>query len=95
MESAGSTVAAYNGGCVGLLTFLLKELRDESLASFSGGGSGGREFAGGNGGYFLAVDPVHSSAIFRIKHANTSYLYGRINAPEGKVEYDAAKPEAS
>jgi len=41
------------------------------------------------------VDPVHSSAVFRIKHAEASYLYGRINAPEGTVVYDAAKPESS
>jgi len=41
------------------------------------------------------VDPVHSSIVFRIKHANTSYFYGRVTAPEGTIEYDAAKPEAS
>jgi polyisoprenoid-binding protein YceI len=42
-----------------------------------------------------AVDPVHSSAIFRIRHQDVSYLYGRINAPEGTVAWDAANPEAS
>ncbi len=42
-----------------------------------------------------ALDPVHCSAIFRIKHNNTSYVYGRINAPEGTLTYDPAKPEAS
>ena len=41
------------------------------------------------------VDPVHSSAVFRIKHNKTSYLYARITAPEGTIVYDAAKPEAS
>jgi len=41
------------------------------------------------------VDPVHSSAVFRIKHMGATYLYGRINGPEGTVVYDAAKPEAS
>jgi polyisoprenoid-binding protein YceI len=42
-----------------------------------------------------AVDPGHSSAIFRIKHNNAAFLYGRINAPEGSIVYDAAQPEAS
>src|SRR5947209_8124005 len=42
-----------------------------------------------------AVDPVHSSTAFRIKHLNTAYFYGRFNAPEGSVSYDAAKPEAT
>jgi polyisoprenoid-binding protein YceI len=39
------------------------------------------------------VDPVHSSAIFRILHNKISYLYGRITAPEGTIVFDAAKPE--
>jgi polyisoprenoid-binding protein YceI len=43
----------------------------------------------------LAIDPVHSSALFRIKHVDAAYLYGRINGPEGTVTYDPAKPEAS
>ena len=41
------------------------------------------------------LDPVHCSAIFRIKHNGASYVYGRINGPEGTLVYDAAKPEAS
>jgi polyisoprenoid-binding protein YceI len=41
------------------------------------------------------IDPVHSSAIFRIKHMNATYLYGRINSPEGTVNWDASNPEAS
>jgi polyisoprenoid-binding protein YceI len=41
------------------------------------------------------VDPVHSSVAFRIKHMNTAYFHGRVNAPEGTVSYDASKPEAS
>jgi polyisoprenoid-binding protein YceI len=43
----------------------------------------------------FTVDPVHSSVVFRIKHSNTAYFYGRVTAPEGTIEYDAAKPEAS
>lgn len=36
------------------------------------------------------VDPVHSSLIFRIKHANVGYFYGRINDPAGTFTLDAA-----
>ena len=42
-----------------------------------------------------AVDPVHSFAMFRIRHMNTSWVYGRINGPEGTINYDAAAPEKS
>lgn len=41
------------------------------------------------------IDPVHSSAIFRIKHMNTSAFYGRFNKVTGTVTYDEAKPESS
>jgi polyisoprenoid-binding protein YceI len=41
------------------------------------------------------VDPVHSSAIFRIKHANTSYFAGRFNAPDGSFVLDEADPSKS
>src|SRR5262245_25594216 len=43
----------------------------------------------------FAVDTVHSSVIFRLKHLNTSYAYGRFNDFSGSITYDAAKPEAS
>lgn len=39
------------------------------------------------------VDPVHSSAIFRIHHAGAAFFYGRFNQVEGSVEYDADNPE--
>ena len=42
-----------------------------------------------------ALDPLHCSIIFRIKHNNVTWFYGRINAPEGTIIYDPAKPEAS
>ncbi len=41
------------------------------------------------------IDPVHSSAIFKIKHFNTSNFYGAFKTMTGTVEYDPAKPEAS
>jgi polyisoprenoid-binding protein YceI len=41
------------------------------------------------------VDPVHSSAVFRIKHANVSYFAGRFNAPDGTFTLDDADPTKS
>lgn len=38
------------------------------------------------------VDPVHSTIVFRIKHVNVSWFYGRFNGPEGTVVDDAADP---
>lgn len=40
------------------------------------------------------IDGVHSTAIFRIKHMNTSYSYGRFNDISGKIVNDAANPAA-
>ena len=41
------------------------------------------------------VDAVHSSSIFRIKHANTAYFYGRFNDPTGTFTLDEADPTKS
>ncbi len=41
------------------------------------------------------VDPVHSSAIFRIHHANIGYVWGRINDPSGTYALDDADPTKS
>lgn len=41
------------------------------------------------------VDTVHSTVIFRVKHANASYAYGRFNNITGSFTIDAAKPAAS
>lgn len=43
----------------------------------------------------FAVDSVHSSVVFRIKHMNVAYFYGRFNSPTGTFNLDFAKPEAS
>lgn len=43
----------------------------------------------------FTVDPVHSTVVFRIKHNNTAYFYGRVNAPEGTINFDPANVEAS
>ncbi|HZY85131.1 MAG TPA: YceI family protein [Gemmataceae bacterium] len=34
------------------------------------------------------VDPVHSSLLFRIKHLNVGYIYGRFNAFGGTFAFD-------
>ncbi len=41
------------------------------------------------------VDPVHSTVVFRIKHFDVSYFYGRFNQITGKVEFDAEDPANS
>jgi polyisoprenoid-binding protein YceI len=40
------------------------------------------------------VDPVHSTALFRIKHF-VSMSYGRFDKLDGKVNWDSAAPEKS
>ena len=41
------------------------------------------------------VDPVHSSSVFRIKHANAAYFWGRFNEPAGAFTLDEADPTKS
>jgi polyisoprenoid-binding protein YceI len=41
------------------------------------------------------IDPVHSALIFRVKHLNLSWFYGRFNDVSGTFTFDAEKPEAS
>ena len=41
------------------------------------------------------VDTVHSSVIFRVKHMNASYAYGRFNDVTGKFLIDEADPSKS
>ena len=38
------------------------------------------------------ADPVHSSVIFRVKHANTAYFWGRFNDIMGAFALDSADP---
>lgn len=38
------------------------------------------------------VDPVHSSFLFRVKHLNVSYTYGRFNESSGTFVLDANDP---
>jgi polyisoprenoid-binding protein YceI len=39
-----------------------------------------------------AIDPVHTFALFRIKHMGVGFTYGRIDGAEGTVTFDAADP---
>jgi polyisoprenoid-binding protein YceI len=41
------------------------------------------------------VDGVHSSVVFRIKHFNVGYVYGRFNDISGTVNWDADDPSKS
>ncbi|HTE06122.1 MAG TPA: YceI family protein, partial [Planctomycetota bacterium] len=41
------------------------------------------------------IDPVHSSAVFRVKHMNVSWFYGRFNQVSGRIVLDTAHPEKS
>lgn len=41
------------------------------------------------------VDPVHTAALFKVKHVGVSYTYGRFNDVSGTVIFDAANPAAS
>jgi polyisoprenoid-binding protein YceI len=41
------------------------------------------------------VDPVHSTNVFRIRHMNITFVYGRFNETSGTFKLDEAKPEAS
>ena len=41
------------------------------------------------------IDPVHSSGIFRCKHFNTAYVFGRLDKITGTIDFDEANPAAS
>lgn len=41
------------------------------------------------------VDPDHTSIIFRIKHLDIAYVYGRFNVPSGSFVFDEALPAKS
>lgn len=41
------------------------------------------------------IDAGHSSLLFRIKHLNVAYFYGRFNEMSGSFQFDAQAPENS
>jgi len=40
-----------------------------------------------------SIDAVHSAVIFRVKHMDTSWSYGRFNTFSGTIEVDEKNPE--
>ncbi len=46
-------------------------------------------------GVTYRVDPVHSSIVFRVKHMNTAFVYGRFNRFSGTLVVDEKNPERS
>jgi polyisoprenoid-binding protein YceI len=51
--------------------------------------------AGAQAADSYTIDPVTSSAIFRVKHFNVAYFYGTFNAIEGTLQWDNAAPASS
>lgn len=41
------------------------------------------------------IDPVHSTMVFKIKHLNTAYFYGRFNEVKGSITADKDNPAKS
>jgi polyisoprenoid-binding protein YceI len=41
------------------------------------------------------VDPVHSTIVYKIKHNEVSWFYGRFNGPTGSFNIDLADPSKS
>jgi polyisoprenoid-binding protein YceI len=40
------------------------------------------------------IDKVHSTAVFRVKHLNVAYFYGRFNEITGSIAWDETDPAA-
>lgn len=38
------------------------------------------------------VDPAHSTVLFRVKHLDVTYIYGRFNKMSGTFDFDAKEP---
>ena len=51
--------------------------------------------AAANAADTFAIDPVHSTVLFKIKHMNTSYTHGRFNLPTGTIVQDADPSKSS
>lgn len=41
------------------------------------------------------LDPGHSSIVFRVKHLDIAYVYGRFNGPTGSFVFDESSPSKS
>jgi polyisoprenoid-binding protein YceI len=41
------------------------------------------------------LDPVHTSIVFRVKHLEVAYVFGRFNGPTGSFAFDESTPSNS
>jgi polyisoprenoid-binding protein YceI len=46
------------------------------------------------GDHDWTVDPVHSSVVFKVKHANAAWFKGTFDLVQGSISIDPAQPEA-
>lgn len=65
-----------------------------ALALFTLPGREDRTMAAPPGDHDWVVDDVHSSVVFRIKHAKASWFQGTFDKVEGQITLDPSKPEA-
>ena len=66
-----------------------------SATAFSGNHSEGHAHDGEASGEKYQLDPVHSSAVFRIKHLDVGYVFGMFREVDGSFTFDEANPAAS
>ena len=43
----------------------------------------------------FTIDPTHSWVVFKVKHKNVGYAFGRFNEMAGTVKFDEAEPASS
>ena len=41
------------------------------------------------------IDPIHSVILFRVKHMDVGFFYGRFNGPQGNFTFDEQNPSSS
>jgi len=42
-----------------------------------------------------SIDPVHSTVVYKVRHLNISYFYGRFDEVKGKIHINRDQPEKS
>ena len=47
------------------------------------------------GAEIYKLDPAHTSVVFRIKHLDVAFVYGRFNEPAGSFTFDESSPSKS
>ncbi len=89
MGTFGNARRAAHAAVVGLALVGAAGLTMASTGSSSGNRAGTSAMATDKAGEY-AIDAVHSAVIFRIKHNQAAYNYGRFNGIDGVVNYDEA-----